>query len=310
MPNAVPRTPVAMPVFAAPPIAQPSDPRRAVEAIDRGEAPQPMDADAHTPVPRAGGMRPPTEPSPGEGTDRVPSAEHASVLGIPRGRFAGWLAGGCVLATAVGIGLGTWIIDVPAPMPKPIVHRDSPSVASGPTPTPSAGPRLEPRIEPAPTSAAPRHATTVAPAASASPAAPKVEPPDATIPASVAVAPAGPPPIPAADPVPVTASADTRPSVVSSKPKAKPAASLVAVELRVEWVGPGVEVKLAGKRYTVTDSVMLELAAGKHRIKWRRIGSDAWIDGGVFTLRPGVAHLMQFGNFGERGGVRHVERKR
>ncbi|MBL8943402.1 MAG: protein kinase, partial [Myxococcales bacterium] len=109
MPIAVPRTPVAMPVFAAPPIAQPSDPRRAVEAIDRGEAPQPMDADAHTPVPRAGGMRPPTEPSPGEGTDRVPSAEHASVLGIPRGRFAGWLAGGGVVATALGIGIGTWV---------------------------------------------------------------------------------------------------------------------------------------------------------------------------------------------------------
>jgi hypothetical protein len=96
-------------------------------------------------------------------------------------------------------------------------------------------------------------------------------------------------------------------STATPKPKPKPApVVMVPVEVRNSLIKPGIEVMIGKKKVTTTGSIRFEIAAGRHRVKWREVGTTAWIDAGKFELATKRSHLFVIGKISYPHGVRHV----
>lgn len=92
-----------------------------------------------------------------------------------------------------------------------------------------------------------------------------------------------------------------------AKPKPKPApVVMVPVEVRNTLIKPGIEVMIGKKKVTTTGSTRFEIAAGRHRVKWREVGTTTWIDAGKFDLAAKRSHLFVIGKISYPHGVRHV----
>lgn len=107
--------------------------------------------------------------------------------------------------------------------------------------------------------------------------------------------------------VPATSELPPVASTAKPKPKPKPApVVMVPVEVRNSLIKPGIEVMIGKKKVTTTGSSRFEIAAGRHRVKWREAGTTAWIDAGKFDLAIKRSHLFVIGKISYPHGVRHV----
>ncbi len=102
--------------------------------------------------------------------------------------------------------------------------------------------------------------------------------------------------------------AELAPAKPAAPPKAK-RVEKVKVEIRNEWIKPGVEVKIGKRIVTATGSAWLELPAGTYAIKWRPVGSPTWQSGGKLELKAGFSHIVLVGKVGRPSGVRHVPQR-
>jgi len=109
---------------------------------------------------------------------------------------------------------------------------------------------------------------------------------------SVAVEPVV-PVAPASDPAVAGPVAPTAAPAKEPTAAAKPKAPKVKVKLRiVPMLGKG-ELKIGKTVHVVgTASYDLMLAVGKHAVKWRAEGSDAWIDRPALVLATGYDYLL------------------
>lgn len=305
---AAPRATVVAPIVTNVDVG--ADPAVAPVAASEGEPPWPLLAD------QRGGTGP--RPEPVLPTDRVVVEDHeaASARWRPVVVGAAAVSFTLALATVTALALVRWSGDeVDA---GPTVRRGevgggahaAPARTVSPPEVPEvSGPVLRP-IDPSPP-IEPRQSSepSVTPAPTADAAGPAR---GDVMPAPVVPVPAPSAPEPTAAPSVVPAVAPASPTApgVATTPKPKPKkpapAVMVPVEVRNTLVKPGIEVKIGKTTVTTTGSVRFEIAAGRHRVQWREVGTTVWIDAGKFELAAGRSHLFVIGKISYPHGVRHV----
>lgn len=96
------------------------------------------------------------------------------------------------------------------------------------------------------------------------------------------------------------------------EPKPKPKPKLgppVKVEVRVEFVAGGADVKVGGKKVTTNASAFFEIPSGRHPVQWRQSGTPKYKKAGAFVLAADASHVILVGKVGTPTGVRHVAQK-